>query len=143
MVNRKDYIVEGMHCGACSAAVERVVGRQEGVVSCQVNLMLEKMVVEYDQDIIDESKFFEVVKKAGFGLKYIEDNRKVIKPKAEGMPFRLIIALVLAGVILYISMGQMLWKDMPIAFFLDLDVSPIGYGLYPRQQDVIAPFDKS
>ena len=39
------YDIGGMHCAACSAAVERVVKKLEGVDSCEVNLLLATMTV--------------------------------------------------------------------------------------------------
>ena len=43
------YNISGMSCAACSASVQRVVSKLDGVESCEVNLVTEKMTVVYDE----------------------------------------------------------------------------------------------
>ena len=43
------YLIEGMHCAACSAAVERVTRKLEGVQRSDVNLTMNRMEIEYDE----------------------------------------------------------------------------------------------
>ena len=60
------YEVEGMHCAACSAAVERVLKKQDSILSVQVNLLMNKATIEaYDEHY---EKWAKVVEKAGFKL---------------------------------------------------------------------------
>ena len=45
------YDIKGMTCASCSAAVERVTRKLEGVESSQVNLATNKMTITYDEEI--------------------------------------------------------------------------------------------
>ena len=46
---KENFAVTGMTCAACSAHVERAVGKLNGVEQVSVNLMLGSMVVSYDE----------------------------------------------------------------------------------------------
>ena len=46
------YLIEGMHCAACSAAVERVTRKLDGVQRSDVNLTTNRMTIEYDLSLI-------------------------------------------------------------------------------------------
>ena len=48
-LTKKKFSVTGMSCAACSAAVEKAVGRLDGVESAQVNLLAKSMVCVYDE----------------------------------------------------------------------------------------------
>ena len=107
----EQYIISGMSCAACSASVTRVVSRLEGVESCEVNLITGKMTVTFDQNKTGESDFIRVVEKAGFGIKPdIPEEVKESKAekKKEDSPLPIIISAVFSGILLYISMGQMM-----------------------------------
>ena len=43
--------IEGMHCANCSALIEKMVGRMDGVGSCEVNLAANNGTVTYDSDV--------------------------------------------------------------------------------------------
>lgn len=60
------YRVDGMTCAACSAAVERVTKRLDGVLSVNVNLNMKKMQIEYDDEKVTQEAIFEKIRKAGF-----------------------------------------------------------------------------
>ncbi|MBM7855305.1 Cu+-exporting ATPase [Desulfohalotomaculum tongense] len=60
--------VTGMSCAACSARVERVLAKMDGVHSAQVNLALEKAVVEYDESAVKPGEIIEKIKSIGFGV---------------------------------------------------------------------------
>ncbi|MCT4686206.1 heavy metal translocating P-type ATPase [Vallitalea sp.] len=84
MKTKKTYKVEGMHCAACSAAVERVTKKIDGVSSVSVNINTKKMQIEYDKDVVDKGKIFEAVEKAGFVPLEDSEEKKVVIP-IEGM----------------------------------------------------------
>ena len=60
----KQYNVTGMSCAACSARVEKAVGKVPGVTSCSVNLLTNSMGVEGD---VEESEIIKAVVDAGYG----------------------------------------------------------------------------
>ena len=63
---QKEFNIEGMTCAACSAAVERAVGKKEGVSSANVNLATEKMKVFFDSELISENEIMTAVEKSGY-----------------------------------------------------------------------------
>ena len=77
---QEEYIISGMSCAACSASVQRVVSRLEGVENCDVNLITGKMTVSYDEQKTGQADFTRVVEKAGFGIRP-DMPEKAEKPK--------------------------------------------------------------
>ena len=120
------YDISGMHCAACSSAVQRVVSRLQGVLECEVNLMTEKMTVKYDEKTVGFEDFSRVITKAGFGISRVNEQRE---EKVAEKPYSLIIALILAAVLLYVSMGQMFFSSLPIPYFADMHKNPIGFAV--------------
>ena len=113
------YIVTGMTCAACSSRVEKAVSKVPGVKSCSVSLLTNSMGVEgtaSDADIIA------AVKNAGYGAA-LKGGEKNIRSQGaasgdEGLlkdhetPIlkkRLISSLVFWVILMYMSMGHMMW----------------------------------
>lgn len=113
----KQYIVTGMSCAACSARVEKAVSKVEGVTSCTVSLLTNSMGVEgtaSDKDIIA------AVTAAGYKAKVKKEEKN--KPVSQGndedrladhetpaLIKRLVASVVFLVVLLYFSMGHMMW----------------------------------
>ena len=74
MVKEK-YNVTGMTCSACSARVEKAVGKLENIGSVSVNLLTNTMQVEYPEDKLNSETIISAVEKAGYGASLI-NNRK-------------------------------------------------------------------
>ena len=126
------YNISGMSCAACSASVQRVVSKLDGVVSCEVNLVTEKMTVVYDETKTGPADFTKSVERAGFGIspetaEKKEKPEKTTKEKSD-LP-TLIVSSVLSAVLLYVSMGQMLVKNLPVPFFMNMNSDPAGFAL--------------
>ena len=121
------YKISGMHCAACSAAVDRVMKRLEGVDQCEVNLITEKMTVSYDPKKVSFEDFKRVIEKAGFGISKADSEKPV--SKAEKKPISLIIAGVLSAILLYVSMGQMFYSNLPVFPFMSMNQNPIGFAI--------------
>ncbi|MBR1597804.1 MAG: heavy metal translocating P-type ATPase [Lachnospiraceae bacterium] len=117
----EQYIVTGMSCAACSARVEKAVSSVEGVDSCSVSLLTNSMGVEgtaRPEDIIA------AVEKAGYGAsrKLTTDKKSAVSHAEEEamledketplLKKRLISSLVFLAMLMYISMGHMMfgWK---------------------------------
>lgn len=126
----ENYIISGMSCAACSASVTRVVSRLEGVVSCDVNLLTGKMTVSFDETKTGAEDFYRVVEKAGFGIEMEETKPKPQEKKTEKDSFLpIIISAVSSAFLLYISMGQMMFENIPLPKFLNLDTAPYNFAL--------------
>lgn len=109
------YIVTGMSCAACSARVEKAVRRVKGVTGCSVSLLTNSMSVEgqaRQEDVIA------AVKAAGYGASPAEENGQSEKPAADPLADtqtpvlkrRLIASVGFLAVLMYISMGHMMWS---------------------------------
>ncbi len=121
----QQYNITGMSCAACSASVQRVVTRLNGVESCDVNLITGKMTVTFDENSVSSADFFRVVQKAGFGITAETVKKEVAKPKESAIP--IIISLVFATVLLYVSMGQMLFSNLPLPKIFNMNENPYNF----------------
>lgn len=131
------YIIKGMTCASCSAAVERVTRKMDGVEVSNVNLATNKMSITYDEAKVTPEAIMNRVERAGFSAspEVIEtkEEKKEEKLEAEEAQHkirrRLIGAIVLAVPLLYISMGHMVPWPMPLPKFLDMHASPLNFAL--------------
>lgn len=118
------YDVTGMTCAACSARVEKAVKGVPGVKSCAVNLLTNSMLVEggTPADIIG------AVEKAGYGASKAGEKRTEM-PSADKetvkMKTRLFWSIGFLLVLMYISMGAMMW-GFPLPAFLAEDCVAVG-----------------
>lgn len=131
-MKQEEYIISGMSCAACSASVQRVVSRLEGVENCDVNLITGKMTVSYDEQKTGQADFTRVVEKAGFGIRP-DTPEKAEKPKTAGKKKDgfgdTVVSAVLSALLLYISMGQMLTDKLPVPPFMNMSGDPYGFAL--------------
>ena len=131
----KQYTVTGMSCAACSARVEKAVSKVPGVTSCSVNLLTHSMGVEGSagtQDVIS------AVEKAGYGAllkesendgrsKAAESGEQMLKDRETPvLRRRLLVSLVFLIILMYFSMGHMMWGWPLPAFF---ENNPASQGL--------------
>ena len=121
------FSVEGMSCAACSASVERVSKRVEGVTNAEVNLLAKTLVVECEKDTPElRQKIITAVEKAGFsaapadqkadGAAIIKEDKKKEKSEAENMKRRLIASVAILAVLMYLTMGHMVGLPVPHIF---------------------------
>ena len=131
-MKQEEYIISGMSCAACSASVQRVVSRLEGVENCDVNLITGKMTVSYDEQKTGQADFTRVVEKAGFGIRP-DTPEEAEKPKAaekkKGGFGGTVVSAILSALLLYISMGQMLTDKLPVPPFMNISGDPYGFAL--------------
>ena len=121
----KQYIVTGMSCAACSARVEKAVSKVDGVTSCSVSLLTNSMGVEGSAT---DAQIVEAVEQAGYGaspkgtatesendkannsleqLKAAQDA--LVDRETPKLRNRLIASLIFLAVLMYFSMGHMMW----------------------------------
>ena len=99
--------IDGMTCSACSNGLEKYLNKQNGIKSASVNLVMANASIEYDEKILDQAKLEEFVKQAGFkSLGEFKEIKFESKTKKEKIKF--IIFSVLAILLMYISMGNMI-----------------------------------
>ncbi|WHH61530.1 heavy metal translocating P-type ATPase [Petroclostridium sp. X23] len=128
--------IEGMTCAACAKAIERVVGKLEGVESVAVNFATEKANVQYDPQQTRLSEIKQSISKAGYRALEIEANSKVDEDKErKGKEIRtlwtkFIVSAVFSIPLLYIAMAPMLpWISLPIPEWLEPMHYPMRYAL--------------
>ena len=111
----KQYNVTGMSCAACSARVEKAVGKVPGVTSCSVSLLTNSMGVEGD---VPPEQIIAAVEQAGYGAseKGAEEKKQsgadasALEDKETPVLKRRLIASVgFLLVLMYFSMGHMMW----------------------------------
>lgn len=121
----KQYTVTGMSCAACSARVEKAVSKVDGVTSCSVSLLTNSMGVEGSAT---DAQIVEAVEQAGYGaspkgtatesendkannsleqLKAAQDA--LVDRETPKLVNRLIASIIFLVVLMYFSMGHMMW----------------------------------
>ena len=124
----EQYNITGMSCAACSSRVEKAVSGVSGVTSCSVNLLTNSMNVEgtaAEKDIID------AVTKAGYGASKKgagkeKSNESIEDKETPAIRRRLLSSLFFLIILMYVSMGHMMWGFPMPSFFSD---NPIGIGI--------------
>ena len=124
------YNVTGMSCAACSARVERVVKKLDGVTSCAVSLLTNSMSVE---GTAQPSAIIAAVEKAGYGaslktpepvaqISHSQEEEALADHETPKLKKRLIASLVFLLALMYFSMGHMLNLPLP-EFFVNNHVA--------------------
>lgn len=128
--------ITGMTCAACSARIEKVVGKMEGVEQISVNLATEKATVSFDPQTTDISSIKEKIEKTGYGALDIEEKKVVDEDKLRKekeiriLWTKFIVSATFAIPLLYFAMGAMVWwLPFPIPTFLDPMQYPLNYAL--------------
>ena len=128
----KQYNVTGMSCAACSARVEKAVSSVEGVTSCSVSFLTNSMGVE---GTASDSAIIQAVENAGYGA--VAKGEKTNTESAHGRAHiyadaqealedhetpllmrRLVVSRGFLIVLLYFSMGHMMW-NWPVPPFME------------------------
>lgn len=133
---KEKYNITGMSCAACSAKVERVVGKLDGVENVSVNLLTNSMQVEYKEDKLSPNDIIKNIADAGYGAslatatKQKKEEKSIKKTNDEAidsMKFRLKVSIVFLAILMYFSMGSMI--GLPLPKFLSGEGNPVGFAL--------------
>ena len=123
----EQYIVTGMSCAACSSRVEKAVSKVPGVTSCSVSLLTNSMGVE---GTASEQEIIKAVADAGYGASKkgegtaktqsssVSAGEDMLKDRTTpALKKRLIASLGFLIVLMYFSMGHMMW-GWPVPGFM-------------------------
>ena len=133
---KEKYNITGMSCAACSAKVERVVGKLDGVENVSVNLLTNSMQVEYKEDKLSSNDIIKNIADAGYGAslatatKQKKEEKSIKKTNDDAitsMKFRLKVSIVFLVILMYFSMGSMI--GLPLPKFLSGEGNPVGFAL--------------
>lgn len=121
----EQYNVTGMSCAACSSRIEKAVSNVQGVSSCSVSLLTNSMGVE---GTASREEIIDAVRAAGYDASLKSSEKEAAKKDAKEEPLtdtetpkmkrRLIWSLVFLAVLMYFSMGHMMW-GFPVPSFLE------------------------
>ncbi len=129
------YDIGGMHCAACSSAVERVTRKMDGVLESEVNLPMNRMRIVYDESKVTPEMIIKKVERAGFTAK-LRAEEEDVKPQKnneenelKNEKISLWISVIMAGLLLIVSMGQMIFPNMPIPDIISIDKNPYNFAI--------------
>lgn len=126
----KTYHIGGMSCAACAASIEKRTMRLEGTAESSVNLVAEKLTITYDESKLSEQDIISAVEKLEFTIKPFEEVTKVEAAEEDaGTKTGLILSCIFAALLLYISMGQMLIKGLPVPGIVNMHMHPFGFAI--------------
>ena len=145
------YVVTGMSCAACQARVEKAVNAVPGVTACSVSLLTNSMGVEGSAS---PGEIIGAVEKAGYGAALKQDNKNTTREgglsariaaeeealKDHETPIlkrRLLSSVVFLLILMYFSMGHMMFHFPVPAFF---ENNPAGCGLLQMLLCIIVMF---
>ena len=130
----KQYNVTGMSCAACSARVEKAVSKVPGVTSCSVSLLTNSMGVD---GTASAQEIIRAVEQAGYGASekgagnqvqasMQEAEKQLVDHETPKLKRRLFWSLGFLLVLMYLSMGHMMWGWRLPSFF---DGNHVAMGL--------------
>lgn len=98
---KDNFLIQGMSCAACSARLEKVLSRQDGVSRANVNLSSNRARVIYDENVITRDDILAVISRAGFTGYYqesrdIEKERELREKEIKSLKRDFIISLIFA-----------------------------------------------
>ena len=119
----KQYNITGMSCAACANRIEKTVAHINGVESCSVSLLTNSMGVE---GTASSESIIQAIENIGYGasekgVEKVKDD-SLVDRETPKLKKRLITSLVFLLLLMYLSMGHMMWK-WPVPSFLENHVS--------------------
>lgn len=134
-MNIETLKITGMTCAACSARIEKVVGKMEGVDNISVNLTTEKATIAYNPQETNLNIIKRNIEKIGYQAldleKKVVDEDKLRKEKEiRILRAKFVISAIFAVPLLYFAMGSMIWwLPFPIPTTLDPMQYPLNYAI--------------
>ncbi len=125
---KKKFDVQGMTCAACQAHVQKAVEKINGVKSVNVNLLKNNMAVDFDDGVCTVADIENAVDKAGYKASLPNDVPVPALVGKDRSLAKLIVCIALLLVLMYFSMGNMMWRFPSPAVF-DHNRNPMGFAL--------------
>ena len=118
----------GMQCAACSAGIEKVLKRTEGILDVSVNLLLNQAEIEYDQTKIKLEEIFQVIQKGGFDARIHQEQQQEETKKKDYENVHIYGTLIVAFLLLYIGMSHMLGSfELPLPNIISYKTNPFNF----------------
>ena len=134
------FKVTGMTCAACSAGIQKTVGKMKGVNKAEVSLMGESMAVDFDENTVSAEQIIAAVESLGYGAS-IDDGSALPKPQenaaeksesgfaaaAKNLKTRFLASLCFLVPLMYFTMGHMFGAPLP--YFWNPHTSAMNFAL--------------
>lgn len=142
-MKKQTFAIEGMSCSACAAKIEKAVRQLKGVETATVNLLQNKMQVQYDPQLLSEDNIIQTITDLGYkALPYNHfpqasrspslEQAKMVNPTTNEENYthqqyrkRLWSSVVLTCILMAISMGPMMGIELPA--FCNPHNNPLGF----------------
>lgn len=136
--------IKGMSCASCAGGIEGTLKSTKGIKNATVNLITERLLVEYDSEIINLNNIKKLINDLGYkaldDTKIIEDEKNKQK-ELKQLKLKLVISLIFSIPIFLISMLPMINikliinPDKPVIYaytllFLTIPVIIVGFNFY-------------
>ena len=131
------FKVTGMTCAACSAGIQKTVGKMEGVRRADVSLMGECMDVDFDESLVDADKIVAAVEGLGYGARVDDGSTQPAQAEqkkansfgeeAKKLKVRFFASLCFLIPLMYFTMAHMFGAPLP--FFWDPHESAQNFAL--------------
>lgn len=135
-MSRETLKITGMTCAACSARIEKVLGKMEGIESATVNLATEKATISFDPAITNVAAIKEKIEKTGYGAldivekKIVDEDKQRKEKEIQTLWRKFIVSAVFAVPLLYFAMGSMIsWLNFPIPAIVEPMQYPLNYAI--------------
>lgn len=121
-MEKQTFEISGMSCAACSTSIEKNVRAMPGVKRADVNLLANRMTVEYEPDQVTESTIIRKVEAMGYGAAAlhpeksepkVEAGHNLFDGEAQQLKQRLMLSAIFLIPLMWISMGHMLGLPLP------------------------------
>ncbi len=136
-IKRVTIPIGGMTCASCTARIEKVVGKLDGVLRVSVNLATEKADVQYEPTRVRLSGIKKAITDAGYQPREVDPSDTVDRDaerkarEIRGMWTRFIVAAAAAAPLLYLALGHMIpGLRVPLPYFLDPMQYPLVNALF-------------
>ena len=127
-MRKEHFDITGMTCSACSARVEKAVGRLQGTAEVSVNLLTNSMQLIYDEAVLNTEQIIRAVEQAGYGASVkgkkadasVQAQTAPLEREAAAMRHRLLWSVVFLLPVMFIAMHQMIlgWLGIPVPAWL-------------------------
>ena len=111
-VSELNLNIEGMTCAACSARIEKVVGRLPGIQLMQVNLASEKGRVQFVPGVVQETDILHAIEKAGYGAKIADDTKREDEQARKQRAYRIEVRKFWLGALLTLPLVAQMFMMM-------------------------------
>ena len=129
------FAIDGMSCQACATRIEKVLRRQAGIITADVNFASDELQASFDADILSKQKIEELIARVGFkalaiDASNLENMQAVINAEAShGVPLRLILTSLIALPFLIGMLGMLIgqnWMLPPLWQFILASIVQLG-----------------